>query len=95
MSDWAPGDLALCIKSGRGDNTTRAGRIYTVQRVWWQPAARDIALDFVGIENGANWAATVDFWGHNPDRFRKITPGTEIEGFEEARRVPTREPAHV
>lgn len=96
MSGWQVGDLALCVRTAPRYpvNPTRAGCVYKVSRVWLHPNGRWV-LDFSGIYNGSPRKSDprLDFWGHSPERFRKVTPGTDIEGVEERRRIPVGEPA--
>lgn len=88
-ADWQPGDLALCVKNGsRPGNPTRRGCVYRVKRVWINPVSDSLALDFAGVFNGARCRSKATFWGHNPARFRKITPGAEIIGKEAEKRIP-------
>lgn len=93
MADWQPGDLALCVKSGV---RTRAGAVYTVADLTppggYSPADHSVnmtdvvSLRFREIDHPPRaWA--------NSKRFRKVTPGADIEGFEERRRLPVKEDA--
>lgn len=67
MCDFEPGDEVVCVRAGRFP-VTSVGEVYIVERVWLHP--KDGAtLDLVGQDNGARGAG---FWGHNPDRFRKV-----------------------
>jgi hypothetical protein len=93
MADWEAGDDALCIKEGPGGNPTRSGVVYKVSRVWVSPTCGQLTLDFAGVNNGSKDWNKADFWGHDPARFRKITPGAQIEGIEVERRLPVREDA--
>jgi hypothetical protein len=96
MSDWEPGDLALCVRDGSAPaDVTKAGGVYTVER-FWTHSNGEAVLDFVGIQNGAPVGA-VGFWGHRASRFRKIRPHTpDAEDAETIRLLnETRVPARV
>lgn len=85
MADWQPGDLALCIKKPDGDFdtgwTVQPGGVYTVMEFdfWWdgEPFLNFFEDPFYVKDAGFEACA-----------FVKVTPGTEIDGFEEPRRVP-------
>lgn len=88
MSDWQVGDLALCVGSKRGLN----GRVFTVRETWTGPLGSDpsviaLGLRFYNFPDPSNKGA----W--NAKAFRKITPGADIEGVEEPRRLPVKERA--
>lgn len=96
MSGWEPGDLALCIKLGNWQYTAtgdlapdggmRCGVIASVRRVAVSPRG-NLVLWFVGYPGD-------EFHdGYVADRFRKITPGADIQGIEEPRRIPVKEKA--
>ena len=92
--DWQPGDLALCIKMGpwrRRHSDGRfshgcgppAGSVLTVRQVLLG-VYDEIVLRFADYADNP-----VSGWrGWHASRFRKITPGTDIEGIEEPRRIP-------
>lgn len=91
--DWQIGDLALCIKDPcTPKNSTRAGRVYEVERVWTHPDEGQLALDFFGINNGHRDPKIDAFWGHLPARFRKITPPPADEFDREVIELLRREP---
>lgn len=94
MADWQKGDLALCVKQGpwRGilvDDLRlcrmRGGMIATVRGVGDYRGAP--ILWFEGFPGECTRDA------FHAIRFRKITPGADIEGIEVERRVPVREDA--
>jgi hypothetical protein len=90
--DWKPGDLALCVRSGRSAyDPTRPGGVYTVERT---------LLDGDGVlclalKNSPNKGP--DYNGHIAARFRKIKPLTdeEREQFTADLNTPVKGPAHV
>ncbi len=100
MADWQKGDLALCVNTGPyrypdGSITLARsqlvnGRVYSVEA---------FVMDGVGIKKPALILSEVK--SHAPQggfaewRFRKITPGHKVEGFEEPRRVPVKEKHHA
>jgi hypothetical protein len=70
MSDWAVGDLAVCVGPLDADDDERGmfkGRIYTVSAYFITPGGLDGLLFKEGIDPSP-WHA----W--NPDCFRKILP---------------------
>ena len=79
MADWQAGDLALCIAKGfteRGKSSPiRPGSVHKVVLVDRWPF---LNLVFDEYPN----------FGFDAGDFRKITPGADIEGIEERRRVP-------
>lgn len=94
MSDWQPGDLALCVKQGpwmqrfsNGGEAPCAG-----------PMAGDVCLvvDVVVSLFGdlglffAEWPDYSLGGQYRAERFVKITPGADIEGIEaeKRRKVP-------
>ena len=88
MTDWAVGDLALCIKSGnwrprighivQTEPGPNVGQCFTVRAVQMGIADPDeVYLGFHGKR--FQYAARY---------FRKVTPGADIEGVEEAKRLP-------
>ena len=91
MADWKIGDLALCVKlgpwrrSGSGiktdDARVRAGMVLTVRRIEQSPWG--LAIWFIGIGADDDMENA-----YKARRFRKITPGADIEGIEVERRVP-------
>jgi len=97
MTNWKPGDLALCVKGGSiiagggaFGRTPTAGAVYTVE---WAAMMRFktgtlLGIRFVdaprNVDGAREWAAL---------RFIKITPGADITGIEEPRRVPIKEEA--
>lgn len=88
MADWQIGDLALCIRARRHPQCV--GRIFTVSAV-------AVGIDSDGKEGiGLRFtdgpiAPTSGYWLCRT--FRKITPGSKIEGVEVERRVPVKERA--
>lgn len=91
MSDWQPGDLALCVNAGfipksNGGYATgaglRKGAIYRVRECGMNPEGAYCL-----------WLHEIpkDVWGRRSSRFIKITPGAKIEGIEETRRIPVKE----
>lgn len=91
MTDWQKGDLALCVRTGRVAATI-AGCIYTVSEVRQQPDG--LALDFENAENGAPYGPP-RFWGHNPARFRKVTPPKADEFDREVIDLMNRKPVEA
>jgi hypothetical protein len=97
MSNWEPGDLALCIKGGVVDGrgpygrpTPVAGAVYTVK---WASMMRFCTGDKLGlrlVDGPLNGDGTPEWAAH---RFIKVTPGTDVQAFEEPRRVPIKEEA--
>lgn len=97
MADWQPGDLALQIRDLMTLDrrlARRAGGCYVVERVvpgasWLRDGAAfiDDGLVLFGVTH-AN--PEIGSWHGN---FRKVTPGADIEGFEERRRLPVEEDA--
>jgi hypothetical protein len=100
VSDWQPGDLALCVKGGQlvpaviRTDYPAAGRVYTV-------AAVGLGFFLTGKQL-ALWLssdAPVNTCGERvwtASRFVKVTPGADIKGIEVERRVPVKgEPAHA
>lgn len=94
MSDWAPGDLALCVHP---EMLAKAGGLYTVADVFFDPGGidseRGIGLEFSDLP-------AVGFDGYDAWRFRRIPPHTpdaeDLETIELYRREliplsPTRE----
>lgn len=97
MSDWQPGDLALCVQGGVRDPTAAkpegwpvAGKIYTVSHAALYQFKRGLFLGLFLVDGPKN-ASGKSIW--NAGRFRKITPGADIEGIEEPRRIPVKEKA--
>lgn len=89
---WEPGDLALCIKQGPWIGNPsgrvkpggpRAGEIIRVARVAPNPLG-GVRLHFA--EHPLEPCGLQTRW-FVADRFVKITPGTDAEGFEEPRRI--------
>lgn len=86
---WVPGDLALCVKQGpwRLDDGTinwRGPSAGSTYRVWeTEEAGGELFLGFG--EWPYDWFLS--------DHFIKVTPGADIHGFEEPRRVPVKEDA--
>lgn len=80
--DWKPGDMALCInpdgwaqRDGVPDVPgPKLGQVYEVQQVWVMcfPDGQYETLVF------SPWAND----GYHSENFRKVTPGTEINGAE-------------
>lgn len=97
MSNWEPGDLALCVKTGKlshlspngvrcthgGGLVPPRGSVRTVVRI--EQARTDRGTVFscgclnLVFADGSLGAAL---------RFTKVTPGTDVQAFEEPRRVP-------
>lgn len=99
MSGWQVGDLALCIKLGDWKTYFEsgaiskgfgppAGAVLTVRAVYHEPR-HGIVLRFLDFPD----SQTPGWTGFQAVRFRKVTPGTDIEGVEERRRIPVGEPA--
>jgi hypothetical protein len=102
MADWQAGDLALCVAVAPEDAIEVLGLekigfgpvkglTYTVTSVHGGVdcyGRQGLALQFAEIGRSIETAV-----GYNSLCFRKITPGTEIEGIEVERRVPVREAA--
>lgn len=88
MCDFKPGDEVVCVRAGRFPATS-VGEVYIVERVWLHPKDGAV-IDLVGQDNGARGAG---FWGHNPDRFRKVQRRNLTEWlsqktkFEEPKRI--------
>lgn len=92
MADWKAGDLALCITVAPFDRggdlvCVRRGGVYRVSALGMVDSLDVLQLDGVDSENDteSGWLGAY--------RFRKITPGADIEGFEEPRRIPVKEKA--
>ena len=94
MTDWQPGDLALCVKGGKItslecepplDGFPAAGSIYTVKRAgtYTFGTGTKLALWFTNAPRNSSgdrvWSA---------ERFVKVTPGADIEGVEVERKAP-------
>ena len=86
--------MALCIAdrlkppySTRRSKLVRIGCIYTVTSVRWSNSEQCFAI---GLEGAKSKGPLGQF---HAGCFRKITPGADIEGVEERRRVPVREDA--
>jgi len=94
MADWQVGDLALCVK-GADDlkaDDLKAGAVYVVLEIWvGHTFSGGFFHDWDGIGLRVGAEAKDECW--LPSRFRKITPGADIEGFEEPRRIPVKEKA--
>lgn len=92
MADWQAGDLALCVRRvhsrASAQTGVRQGVVYLVTSVVMAPDGR-IGLRLAGCA-ARPYAKLRAFPASG---FVKITPGTEIEGFEEPRRVPVKEDA--
>lgn len=101
MADWQIGDLALCIRGGsiscRGSGwlsihhgvaappTGFVGRVVAINPVrTFEGGLAPCGCLRLHFEDGRYGTTR---------RFRKITPGAKIEGFEEPRRVPVKEDA--
>lgn len=92
---WQVGDLALCVD--RGLRRCRCGCIQTGLECPPQGSVREvISIGECGDypPAGCKEIALV-FIGHfgMATRFRKITPGANIEGVEERRRLPVKQDA--
>lgn len=91
MSDWQPGDLALCVQSGK---ETRKGCIYTVIRV---TGPGEMAGEYMNYENfdllDFSEFGLGDMNGADARRFVKVTPGADIKGIEAEKRIRVGEPA--
>lgn len=98
MSGWHVGDLALCIKQDDwrqvcADGISwptegpRPGSVHVVVKVCPAPVTGVTNLFFSEFPDFTDGA------GYSASRFRKVTPGTDIEGVEERRRIPVGEPA--
>jgi hypothetical protein len=84
--DWAPGDLALCVRGGHisgppGGSMPQRGRIYPVERVsresfWNADGTAEADIGLWSAEFPANDAGH-HVWWHG--RFRKIRPLTDEE----------------
>jgi hypothetical protein len=74
MSDWAVGDLAVCVdaapRSYRTDSggSLAVGNIYTVEAVFFGAFSRHQMLGIMGFPWEPEWV------GWDADRFRKILP---------------------
>jgi hypothetical protein len=97
MATWKPGDLALCVKGGVVDGlgphrrpTPRAGAVYTVEWASMMVFATGRKLGLRLVDGPPNADGTPEWAEH---RFVKVTPGTDVEGFKEPRRLPVREEA--
>lgn len=93
MSDWQPGDLALCV--GLDPRSTFVchwrplpGSVCTVVEVVESLDEGDNA--FCGL-NFAEDQTPNPLAAFDAAFFRKITPGAKIEGIEEPRRLPVKE----
>ena len=84
---WAPGDLALCVKRGPWcdedgcptESGPGAGEVHSVCGI--EPDESELFLVFERWPHG--WFLS--------DLFVKVTPGEDINGFGEPRRVPVKE----
>lgn len=91
MSDWQKGDLALCVAEPIGAVPVgwepMIGGVYTVAGFDWggDPTG------FLELEEDPERFAPDAGW--EPLCFVKITPGADIEGIEEPRRLPVKERA--
>ena len=96
MADWQVGDLALCVDGQRKPDSVgwrippKAGSVFRVTGVAIYKFAQREALA-LWLEGGPENNSGGPVWGAT--RFRKITPGADIEGFEEPRRIPVKEPS--
>jgi hypothetical protein len=86
---WAPGDLALCVDTA---DRLLLGRRATAGRRYRKGAIYTVSAVGVHRLNGQPvlWL-DADPKSAAADRFRKVTPGADINGFEEPRRVPVKE----
>ncbi|MDR6511497.1 hypothetical protein J2792_002369 [Novosphingobium capsulatum] len=86
MSDWQPGDLALCIDGSDhpnlGASPVKSGSIHTVEGVI--ETRSGIGLFLVGVSVPSITGAC------RASRFVKITPGTEIKGREVEKHRPVK-----
>lgn len=99
MADWQPGDLALCVKQGpwiasdTDDDVSgpKAGEINEVVDVHIYDEDDAAGPDFAGVFLVLSGWDYECFGDYHAERFRKVTPGADIEGFEERRRLPVKE----
>lgn len=87
MSNWEPGDLALRVwpvDPDRAPLGIRQGGVYTVTQVLTDGAGAT-GLRFAGIDHTKSLARLKAF---SAKGFIKITPGADVTGIEEPRRVP-------
>ncbi len=90
--DWAPGDLALCIKQGRWRSDgmfsrgPKAGAVLTVRRVGSDGNGLP-TIWFIG------WPGDEGADGYNPARFRKIRPHIPDAEDAETIRLLNKQPA--
>lgn len=99
MCDFKPGDEVVCVKDGR-TGVTRKGKAYVVEAVFLHPSSGP-SLALIGIPVRVRGY----YWGHNPDRFRKVARRNDslsIEafltikpGFEEPKRAPAKKRERV
>lgn len=98
MTDWQPGDLALCVKGGRIVSSPllrpplpeypNTGKIYTVDGVSVDkfiqvPGESVLALHFTDAPTNRCGKRV---WA--AERFVKVTPGADIKGVEVERKAP-------
>ena len=88
MSNWEPGDLALCVKSSalvcecgvrHSGELVRKGAVYEVQRMVK-------AYDLTGTRCGCFGLVFLGGRGL-AERFIKVTPGADIKGIEEPKKL--------
>jgi len=97
MSNWQPGDLALCIKQGPWEAVYDDGEVEPSEG----PAPGSINVVKGLVYTRGDLCLHLDGWLENDgsfsgfiaSRFRKVTPGSEPEGAEVERRRRKVEPA--
>jgi hypothetical protein len=87
--DWAPGDLALCVRTTQ-TGAARKGRIYTVREVDVHPYSGRVGLLLQEVVSQVGWRG-----GFLATRFRKIRPHTPDAEDAETIRLLTGKPARV
>lgn len=70
MCEFKPGDEVVCVRSDHNSPClTHKGCVYVVSGI--VKARKRYALALHGVDNGAPFGPPY-FYGHNPDRFRKV-----------------------
>lgn len=92
MADWQIGDLALLVRhlkpSVARRTGLRTGGVYTVTGVVFASDGRC----GLRVDGGVPHPRST-LQAFSASAFVKVTPGANIEGFEEPRRVPVKEDA--
>lgn len=92
MTDWQPGDLALCVMGGdlnpgvkvMPEGFPQAGRIYLVESVGVFRFFSGMKAGLGLVDGPKNIDGTRE-WGAR--RFVKVTPGHKIKGVEVEKRL--------